>query len=78
LDFPADTVENIIEKYILDKLADHTQMSMKSYKSHLQEHIQKKYKVTPHYEEKEIGKNPGTHEIIYSSDVYMEKELLGT
>ena len=51
-------------------------MSVKSYKSHLQEYIQKKYKITPHYEEKEIGKNPTTHEIMYSSEVYMEHELL--
>ena len=54
IDCGADTVEIFIQKYILGKLSAHTQLSVKSYKSHLQELIQKNYKITPTYIETEV------------------------
>jgi len=78
LDFGADTVEKIVQKYILPKLDRHTEQSVRSYKTLLQEHIQKNHKVTPHYEEKEIGKEPTTGDQIYESSVYQDSQLLGT
>ncbi len=78
LDCGIDAVEKLIEKYIFGKLAAHTDMSVKSYKSHLQEHIQKIHKITPTYVEKEIGKDPETHDILYQSDLYMGDQHLGT
>lgn len=77
LDFGVDVVENFVEKYIVDKLSTHTEISVKSYKSHLQEHIQKLHKITPHYIESEIGKDEKTGDILYESQVYMWEERLG-
>lgn len=78
LDCGADTVENIVQKYIVIKLDNETALSVKSYKSHLQELVQKLNKVTPHYVETEKWKDPTTHEIMYESLVYMWETLLGT
>lgn len=76
IDCGTDTVEILIEKYILGKLSAHTEHSVKSYKSHLQELIQKNHKITPTYTEKEIWKEPGTNDIIYESIVSMWDEQL--
>lgn len=76
LDCGADIVENIVKKYILSKLSQETELSVKSYKSHLQELVQKLHKVTPHYIETEYWKDPETHELLYESRVYMWEQLL--
>lgn len=76
LDIGIDTVEKIVEKYILIKLAWKTDLTIKSYKSHFQELLQKLYKITPRYEEVE-WKDENTHEVIYISRVYKEEEELG-
>ncbi len=76
LDIGVDTVEKIVGKYILIKLDWQTELSVKSYKSHFQELLQKLYKITPRYEETE-GKDPQTHEVIYTSRVYKDDVLLG-
>lgn len=76
LDIGVDTVEKIVEKYILTKLDGQTDLSVKSYKSHFQELLQKLYKITPRYEETE-WKDPQTHELIYTSGVYKDDVLLG-
>jgi ribonuclease III len=76
IDCGADTVEILIQKYILGKLSAHTDHSVKSYKSHLQELIQKNNKITPTYTEKEIGKDPGTNDILYESTVSMWDVIL--
>lgn len=76
LDYGVDVVENLVEKYILTKLEGKTNLSVKSYKSHLQEVIQKTHKITPHYREIELGKDPVSHEIIYQSTAYMDEKIL--
>lgn len=76
LEFGPDAVEKLIEKHILGKLSAHTELSVKSYKSHLQELIQKGHKITPTYIEKEIGKDPTTNDILYESVVMMWDEQL--
>lgn len=69
IDFGADAVEKLIQNHILGKLSAHTDISVKSFKSHVQELIQKSHKITPTYIEKEIGKDPITHEILYESSL---------
>lgn len=76
IDSGADTVEILVQKYILGKLSAHTDLSVKSYKSHLQELIQKNHKITPTYTETEIWKEPGTNDILYESVVSMWDEKL--
>jgi ribonuclease III len=78
LDYGADEVETLVQKYIMKKLDGHTHMSVRSFKTLLQEHIQKIHKLTPYYEEKELGKDPTSHELLYESSVYMDNQLLGT
>jgi ribonuclease III len=78
LDYGADEVEMVVQKYIMKKLDGHTHLSVRSYKTLLQEHTQKLQKLTPYYEEKELGKDPVSHEMIYESSVYIETTLLGT
>jgi ribonuclease-3 len=71
IDFWPDTVENVIQNHILGKLSAHTDISVKSFKSHLQEHIQKLYKITPTYIETEIWKEPTSGDVLYESTVSM-------
>ncbi len=78
LDFGADVVEKFVQKYILPKLDKHTAQSVRSAKTLLQEHIQKISKVTPRYEEKEIGKDATTGDALYESTVYENAVVLGT
>lgn len=78
IDYGTDTVANIIENHIVTKLVDETHMSIKSYKSHLQEHLQKEYKITPHYIEEEYGKDTDSGEQLYQSHVYLGETVLGS
>lgn len=76
LDIGIDTVEKIVQKYIVTKLDWHTDHSVKSYKSHVQELIQKAQKLTPHYKDTEIWKDELSHEILYKSEIYVWEDLL--
>lgn len=73
LDQPMQIVESFVRTYIYTRLDEALKSEYKSYKSLLQEYIQKEYKVLPTYNTKLLAwKNPET----YVAEVFLDNQLL--
>ncbi len=78
MDFGIQEVENFIKKYIYSKVNSMEDISVKSYKSSLQEYTQKNYKSIPVYEDIEYEVDGKNNVVTYKCNVYLDSCLLGT
>lgn len=78
LDQPLSVVEKFIEKYVYTKLPEVKEKDFKSFKSLIQEYVQKQTKELPVYETKEYSKGEDAKEILYESVVHIGNRPQGT
>lgn len=71
LDLGHNIVERFIEKYIYSKLEHIEKKSVKSYKTMVQEIIQKEYKIVPEYKDIEANKDDKGNVTQYRSEIYV-------
>lgn len=71
LDFGREAVEKLVQKYIITELDILTKAPGKSWKSQLQEFVQKKRKEIPVYENKALEVEDTGNVILYGADVYV-------
>ena len=77
LDLWEQEARKFIEKYIYSKFEDLKKTwKIKSPKSMLQEYVQKKHKLIPHYKDYEEEVDDKWNPILYKSEVYVESEKL--
>ena len=78
LDLWEQEARKFIQKYIFSKFDELKQSGkIKSSKSMLQEYVQKKYKLIPHYEDTEEEVDEKWNPILYKSQVFVEDKKLG-
>jgi ribonuclease-3 len=70
IDLGVAIVEDFIEKYIYVKLETIRKNPVKSYKTMIQEIVQKKHKVIPEYKDIEEKKDDKGNIIEYKSEIY--------
>lgn len=76
IDLGIDITEQFIEKYIYTKLEQIEKSPVKSYKTMIQEIVQKEHKVVPEYKDIEEKKDDKGNVIEYKSEIYvLEKKL---
>ncbi len=82
LDLGHDIVEQFIERYIYSKLEHIEKKPVKSYKTMIQEIVQKEHKVVPEYKDIEANKDDKGNVTQYRSEIYVVgkkvSEWLGT
>jgi len=66
-----------VKEYVYSKLNELISKPIKSYKSLLQEKVQKLYKIVPEYKDYEWEKDEKWNVIIYKSEVYILGEKKG-
>ena len=71
LDLWLDETRKFVRKYVYSKLDEVRSKPIKSYKSLLQEKVQKLYKVVPEYKDYEWEKDAKWNVITYKSEVYV-------
>lgn len=74
IDLWVQEVENFIKKYIYSKMDRIKDLNVRSYKSLLQEYIQKNYKELPIYKDFEYEKDDKWNVMMYKSEVYLMGE----
>lgn len=76
IDLGIDITEQFIEKYIYTKLEQIEKSPVKSYKTMIQEIVQKEHKVVPEYKDIEEKKDDKGNVIEYKSEIYvLEKKF---
>lgn len=73
-----DAVASFIKKYIMSQLQDLSTLPWKSWKSRLQEYVQKKSKKIPRYVDGEYEVEPSWNVLSYKTDVYIDDVLVAT
>ncbi|UFX82803.1 ribonuclease III [Candidatus Absconditicoccus praedator] len=76
IDIGIDEVEKIIEKFVYSKIEKMKNISVKSFKSSLQELVQKLYKETPVYEDVDYEKDAKGNVIKFKSNVYINSQFI--
>jgi ribonuclease-3 len=71
LDLWLDETRKFVKKYVYSKLNELISKQIKSYKSLLQEKVQKLYKIVPEYKNYEWEKDEKWNIITYKSEVYI-------
>ncbi|PJA48900.1 MAG: ribonuclease III [candidate division SR1 bacterium CG_4_9_14_3_um_filter_40_9] len=74
IDLGIEATEEFIEKYVYSKIENIQKESVKSYKTMIQEIVQKKYKVLPKYKDIEHQLDDKNNVIEYRSDIYVLDE----
>jgi len=74
IDLSIEATEEFIEKYVYSKIENIQKESVKSYKTMIQEIVQKKYKVLPKYKDIEHQLDDKNNVIEYRSDIYVLDE----
>ncbi len=69
-----EETEKFITKYIYSKIPDIKKHPVKSYKTMIQEHIQKQYKIIPEYKESEVETDSKGNVLLYRSDMYIGEQ----
>jgi ribonuclease-3 len=76
IDLGTPVVEKFIEKYIYSKLEEIEKNPVKSYKTMIQEIIQKEHKIVPEYRDSEYKNDEKGNTLVYKSEIYvLEKKL---
>lgn len=76
IDLGTPVVEAFIEKHIYSKLATIEKSPVKSYKTMIQEIIQKEHKIVPEYRDSEYQNDEKGNTLVYKSEIYvLEKKL---
>lgn len=71
LDFGIDVVETFIERYVYTKIEHIEKKPVKSYKTMIQEIVQKEHKVVPEYNDSEEQKDERGNVIEYKSEIHI-------
>ena len=71
LDFGREAVEKLVQKYIITELDALAWIPEKSWKSQLQEFVQKKWKEIPVYKDRELAVEDSGNVTLYGADVYI-------
>lgn len=71
IDLGVDTTEQFIEKYVYTKLANIEKKPVKSYKTMIQEIVQKEHKIVPEYQDIEAKKDDKGNITEYRSEIYV-------
>lgn len=71
IDLGNEVVENFIEKYIFSKIATISKDPVKSYKTMVQEYVQKEYKELPIYKDIEHTTDAKGNAVTYLSEIYI-------
>jgi len=70
-----EDTENFVKKYIYSKLEEIRKTPVKSYKTMLQEVIQKEFKTLPEYIDIEFQKDDKWNVLVYKSEIYLSWKL---
>ena len=76
LDFWREAIEKFIQKYIISELDVSMMTPWKSFKSQLQEFVQKKRKEVPVYKDLELEVEKTGNVILYGAEVYVQGKLI--
>lgn len=74
IDLGTPVVEAFIRKYVYSKLADIEKNPVKSYKTMIQEIVQKEHKIVPEYRDSEYKKDEKGNTLVYKSEIYVFKK----
>lgn len=74
IDLWFQSTENFIQKHIFSKLEEVKKLPVKSYKTMLQEIIQKQFKILPDYIDTEFQKDDKLNVLIYKTEIYLSWE----
>jgi ribonuclease-3 len=76
IDLGTPVVEQFIEKYIYSKLEAIEKNPVKSYKTQIQEIVQKEHKIVPEYRDSEHKNDEKGNTLVYKSEIYvLEKRV---
>jgi ribonuclease-3 len=76
IDLGTPVVEDFIKKYVYSKLTSIEKHPVKSYKTMVQEIVQKKHKFVPEYRDSEYEKDEKGNTLMYKSEIYvLEKKM---
>ena len=78
IDLWFDVTERFIQTYVYSKLSNVEQKPVKSYKTMIQEFVQKQYKVIPEYRDKEYQHDKNGNTTMYQSDIYIGDNHVAT
>lgn len=74
IDLGTPVVEAFIEKYIYSKLSAIEKNPVKSYKTMVQELVQKEHKIVPEYKDSEHKNDEKGNTLLYKSEIYVVKK----
>lgn len=77
LDIGNEETEKFITTYIFSKISTISKEPVKSYKTMVQEHLQKEYKELPVYKDTEYEVDEKWNTIMYMSEIYIGDQKLG-
>lgn len=78
IDLWFEVTERFIQTYIYSKLPTIEKKPVKSYKTMIQEFVQKQYKVIPEYRDKEYQHDKNGNTTMYQSDIYILDKQVAT
>lgn len=78
LDLGYEAAYHFIERWVYSKIQTISPTGVKSYKTQLQELMQKKYKIIPHYVDAIENKQDTDNNILYRSDVFIWERLIAS